>query len=56
MSKESYWAFFTTIKMENAKDWDRQKVLLKYPDYNKARKLQVNWSMILKFNKVILRN
>ena len=37
MSKESYWAFFTKIKMENAKDWDRQKVLLKYPDYNKAR-------------------
>ena len=37
MSKESYWAFFTTIKMKNAQDWERQKILLNAPDYNKAR-------------------
>ena len=37
MSKESYWGFFTKIKMEKAEDWERQKVLLKSPDYNKAR-------------------
>ena len=37
MSKESYWAF-TTIKMEKAGDWERQKILLKSPDYNKARR------------------
>jgi hypothetical protein len=37
MSKESYWAFFTTIKMEKAEDWKRQEVLLKSPNYNKAR-------------------
>ena len=37
MSKESYWAFFTTINMKNAQDWERQKLLLNAPDYNKAR-------------------
>ena len=37
MSKESYWAFFTTIKMKNAQDWERQKILLNAPNYNKAR-------------------
>ena len=38
MSKESYWAFFTKIKMEKEEDWERQENLLKKPDYNKARK------------------
>ena len=38
MSKESYWAFFTTIKMEKTEDWERQKILLKSPDYNKAKR------------------
>jgi hypothetical protein len=38
MSKESYWAFFTTIKMESREDWDRQKNLLIKPNYDKARK------------------
>jgi hypothetical protein len=38
MSKESYWAFFTTIKMESRKDWDRQESLLIKPNYDKARK------------------
>jgi hypothetical protein len=38
MSKESYWAFFTTIKMESQEDWDRQENLLVKPNYDKARK------------------
>ena len=38
MSKESYWAFFTTIKMEKAEDWERQENLLIKPDYDKAKK------------------
>ncbi len=38
MSKESYWAFFTKIKMENAEDWERQEDLLIKPDYKKAKK------------------
>ena len=37
MSKESYWAFFTTIKMEKAEDWERQENLLIKPDYDKAK-------------------
>ena len=38
MSKESYWAFFTTIKMEKAEDWERQEKLLKKPNYYNAKK------------------
>lgn len=38
MSKESYCAFFTTIKMEKDEDWERQENLLIKPDYEKARK------------------
>ena len=38
MSKESYWAFFTTIKMEKAEDWERQEKLLKKPNYDNAKK------------------
>jgi hypothetical protein len=38
MSKESYWAFFTTIKMKSQEDWDRQENLLVKPNYDKARK------------------
>ena len=38
MSKNSYWAFFTTIKMESRKDWERQENLLIKPNYDKARK------------------
>ena len=38
MSKESYWAFFTTIKMESREDWNRQEKLLIKPNYDKARK------------------
>jgi hypothetical protein len=37
MSKESYWAFFTKIKMEKKEDWERQEKLLIKPDYDKAR-------------------
>ena len=37
MSKESYWAFFTKIKMEKKEDWERQENLLIKPDYDKAR-------------------
>ena len=37
MSKESYWAFFTKIKMEKIEDWERQEKLLIKPDYDKAR-------------------
>ena len=38
MSKESYWAFFTIIKMEKVEDWERQEKLLIKPNYDKARK------------------
>jgi hypothetical protein len=38
MSKNSYWAFFTIIKMESRKDWERQENLLMKPNYDKARK------------------
>ncbi len=38
MSKESYWGFFTTIKMESREDWRKQENLLIKPNYNKARK------------------
>ena len=37
MSKESYWAFFTKIKMEKKEDWERQEKLLIKPDYDKAK-------------------
>jgi len=37
MSKESYWAFFTKIKMEKIEDWERQEKLLIKPDYDKAK-------------------
>ena len=43
MSKESYWAFFTTIKMKNAQDWERQKLLLNAPDYNEARRGELEY-------------
>ena len=38
MSKEAYWAFFFTPKMDTSRDWDQQKIFLKTPDYDKARK------------------
>ena len=38
MTKESYWAFFTKVKMKNSEDWQRQKSLLIKPDYEKAKK------------------
>lgn len=38
MSKEAYWAFFFTPKMDTSRDWDLQKKFLKTPDYDKARK------------------
>jgi hypothetical protein len=38
MSKESYWRFFTTLKMRTADNWEKQSNLLREPDYEKARK------------------
>lgn len=38
MSKESYWRFFTTLKMRTADNWEKQSNLLSAPDYEKAIK------------------
>ena len=38
MSKESYWHFFTTLKMRTSDNWEKQSNLLREPDYEKARK------------------
>lgn len=38
MTKKAYWEFFLYKKMANSKDWEKQKILLGSPDYNKARK------------------
>ena len=38
MTKEAYWEFFFTPKMNTSSDWDKQKNILKTPNYDKARK------------------
>ena len=38
MTKEAYWEFFFTPKMNTSSDWDKQKKILKTPNYDKARK------------------
>ena len=38
MTKESYWGFFTTLKMRNSENWEKQSELLSKPDYEKAIK------------------
>ena len=38
MSKESYWAFLQQLKWRRLKTGKEKKVLLKSPDYNKARR------------------
>ena len=38
MTKEAYWEFFFTSKMSTSSDWDKQKKILKTPNYDKARR------------------
>ena len=38
MVKTNPWEFFFTPKMNTSSDWDKQKKILKTPNYDKARK------------------
>ena len=38
MTKESYWYFFTTLKMKTEENWQKQTELLSKPDYDKAKR------------------